>query len=397
MVYWLLNFWRGYLILAVTQGEAERLINLLLSRGISIWDIRVQPETHQVHFSMYLSDFRLLRPLLRKTGIRVRILQRRGLPFFVSKMWTRPLFWIGAVSFVVALVLVSQVVWVVEVEGNRKYTEDEIRGLAAQLGLREMVFRSQLPSYSRLQLEMLKQLEDVLWVGIEVKGSKARIQIVEATEGEQIPPSQPRQVVARKNAVVEEIYVEKGTPVARRNQMVRRGDVLISGLVGPPGKESWVAAKGTVRGVVWYETTVEVPLEQKQQHLTGQRQERHGLVLGGRVLTWDWRPVPFDEYKEDLRRWQWSLGPVVLPLGWSKSIYHETISTTITVTEEQAFQLAKERARAEMEEQIGESGEIRVERVLQQQVERGKVRVKLYYETVEDIAAERPLIPPEQP
>ncbi len=80
------------------------------------------------------------------------------------------------------------------------------------------------------------------------------IKIVEATIPETPQLLSPRHLVASKNAMVTEIFAEKGKPVVKPNAYVRKGDILISGILGDEAHQQTVVAQGKVKG--WYGTSL---------------------------------------------------------------------------------------------------------------------------------------------
>ena len=71
----------GYMEMQMTGYSPERFLNLCSARGIEIWDLWHAGEGYG--FFMRLKDFRRIRPLARKSGVRLKIRQRMGLPFFL--------------------------------------------------------------------------------------------------------------------------------------------------------------------------------------------------------------------------------------------------------------------------------------------------------------------------
>ena len=59
-------------------------MNLCGSRGIRLWDITRRGADYVMYIS--LPGFFRLRPIVRKTGTRVSVLKRCGLPFLVRRM-----------------------------------------------------------------------------------------------------------------------------------------------------------------------------------------------------------------------------------------------------------------------------------------------------------------------
>lgn len=92
----------------------------------------------------------------------------------------------------------------------------------------------------------------------------------------------PRHLVSNSDAVVTHIYAEKGMPQVRKNDRVKKGQVLISGLQAGQS----VVSKGEVKGVVWHEYNIEVPLVHKQKVYTERRGSEASYILGKQLFSY---------------------------------------------------------------------------------------------------------------
>ena len=85
-------FWKGTVRIRVTGREPERFFNLCGHHNITLWDVT----EYQGCFEMSLlpEDFFRLLPIRRKSGVRIRIQKKQGLPFFYRRSLKRKrLYW----------------------------------------------------------------------------------------------------------------------------------------------------------------------------------------------------------------------------------------------------------------------------------------------------------------
>jgi similar to stage IV sporulation protein len=78
----LMKFIRGYLKVRIYGFSPERFINLCSSRNILIWGLENRENKYEMFLSV--SDFRRLKPILKKTNTKLKIMERHGLPFFFT-------------------------------------------------------------------------------------------------------------------------------------------------------------------------------------------------------------------------------------------------------------------------------------------------------------------------
>lgn len=312
---WVRNLWAyvlGYLVLTV-QGEwPERFINLALTRGIPFWDI-VQVNDQLLLVKVYARDFRVLRYVARRARCRLRIQAKRGLPFLFWRLRGRQMLVGGAVVFCLILYFLSSFIWTVEVTGTRKISPALVREVAAKAGLRPGTPKFQIRSQSVAQY-LLQQLPGLAYAGIEVKGTRARIQIVEKVVPEK--SLGPSHLVAKKAGMIKDFLVLSGVPLVKEGDVVQEGQILVSGIVttpppqenveqfpGPPSEPRFVEARGIVRARVWYRCYGEAAREEVQVRKTGRvvkivciKLERKEIIIRGP------RRIPYSLYHLKIQR-----------------------------------------------------------------------------------------------
>lgn len=72
---------RGYVRIQIRGNESGKLINPMMEKAFSIWDIQAA-EDGKLELNILIKDFFKLKPLLKRTGCRVHVLERYGLPFY---------------------------------------------------------------------------------------------------------------------------------------------------------------------------------------------------------------------------------------------------------------------------------------------------------------------------
>ena len=387
----------GYVVCRMRRGDRQALFELLRQEDVDVWDVVEEIDADTVAFCLSLRDYRRIVRKTKTLPVRIQIVDKRGLPFYFWRAKRRKSFWAGALAFVLLLALSFQFIWSVEVVGNEHIPADDLLAAAAKLGLKEGAFRHRLPSNKALQTEFLSRFPGLTWVGVEVKGTKALIRVVESKSPAQRPLVNPRHLVAAKGAIVKEIFVEQGTARVRRNQAVKKGDILIAGYMGEGENRRIVSAQGTVLGLVWYEVSATVPLAQEYRQLSGESFKKTSLLIGSRLISFDFSRPDYRQYKVEETVRLWRLGNWALPLGLRERTYYKTGTERRTLTRREALDLAKTRSRDDLMRRLGDKGEIVMEKVLQETVVNGTLKVKLYYEVLEEIAEELPILPEIEP
>jgi similar to stage IV sporulation protein len=389
----------GYLRVELRGDDLTQWLNRALNVGIQLENIRWSDQK-RLRFTLSVEDFYRMVPMVRRTGISMRIVGKTGLPFWLDKVRRRKFFAAGIALFLAMLFLMTSIVWRVDVEGNETIPDDRILALAKQVGVYAGQVKYRIPDTESVQYQLSRKLPGVSWVGFRLEGTRAIITVVEKKRVNSTEPSDdhgPVNFIAKRDAMVYDLRVERGRPMVGVSDMVRKGQVLISGYYGNPdekGSLRLVGAKGKVLGIMWYDSDVVVPLTQKRKVFTGERHVSTHLFVGSHVFRFSlwWNPVPFKRYEtmqefHALRVRDWRL-----PIGWVNEKRLEMKWVQHTLTKEEAIRLGMERARADLLARLGQDGKVLEEKVLHERLDNGKVYLKIHFDAIENIAVPQPIL-----
>ncbi|MEB3100691.1 sporulation protein YqfD [Ferviditalea candida] len=383
---------RGYVEAQVRGGNLEALLNRMAELKLTFWNVR-RVGTQRALLYIVIKDFFRLRPLLKETGCRIHVSRRFGFPFWLDKLEQRKFFAAGFALFVIGLYLLSSVVWQVTVEGNKKIPTEDILAAAKREGIYPLQWKFRLQYQNVLSEKLHSLLPEAAWVGVTVEGTHVNIKVVESKQPEKKQLLSPRHLVSTADAVITDIFVEQGQGMVKPNMRVKKGDVLISGILGNEENRKVVVAKGKVRGLVWHQYNIEVPLIQKVKVYTGESRERDYLVLGNRALqVWGFGKTGFNKYETipTLNKLQWR--GINLPFGWLREKVMDVEYVENRMSREESEQIGLQQARADILMKSGYDSRIENQKILHEKLEDGKVYMTVLFEVDEDISKEYPLI-----
>lgn len=389
---YIVSWSRGYVTVAVSGERTVELINDAVADNIGLWDIHRNGED-MFEMKVLIKHFFLLRPLLKKTGSKVHVIRRRGLPFLMDKLGRRKFFALGFVAFIVGLYLLSSVIWQVHIEGNEKISTHQIIEAAEKLGIKSFKWKFRLDSPEELTNKLMTALPGAAWIGFEMKGAQARIHIVESKLPVKKPLMNPRNLVAKTDAVITKMLVDRGRPMVKLNSRVKKGDILVSGILGDEKNRQIVVSNGSIRGLVWHEYDISVPLIHQYKVYTGQYMERKYLVIGNRALMINgYGKLDYIQYEteDDRNMLQWK--DHSLYIGWMDEKIREVHYMKQSLHVEEAKGIGLQQARAEILLLSGLDAKIIAEKILHVKSESGKVYIKVLFEVDEEISKEQPII-----
>ncbi|GAB4268695.1 sporulation protein YqfD [Thermincola ferriacetica] len=411
-MFWV-RFWSylmGYLTLLVEGEAVEKLVNMAVSRGIYLWDIRwLGPQ--KILLKARVSSFRALRHIIKRTGGKMKIKNKKGLPFATAKVLRRKMMVVGALTCVAVLYILSSFVWFIDVAGNKKVSTDIILKTAEKAGLYTGTAKWKLDS-SEVEKRIKTELPGISWVGINITGTKAIIRVAEKVT----PPvedDRPAHIVANKTGLIEEVLVLSGVAAAKEGEMVKKGDLLISGIIeseieAPIEKENpeqllegekqkvirrrFVRARGIIKARVWYDGYGEAQLKTVKTVETGRYVRKIVVKLGQKSISIQGSArVPFKSYikKEEVERlpaWR----NLKIPVEVLITYYYETKPVTEKIAFDEAKKLAIQKAKSQFK-LPAQVKLLKEKTYIIKTKEPDLVRVKVMVETLENIGSVRPL------
>lgn len=383
---------KGKVEIELQGGDVARFLNEVLSAKLALANIR-WTSSENVRFEVSLAQYFELKKNIRAAGCTMRIIRKEGFPFLLHRKEKRIWFSVGLALFFSVIFVLSSLVWTVEVEGNERIPTDEIINAAKAEGLYPLQWSFRLQDTDVISKRLVNAIPGTNWIGVVKNGTKVKIQIVEMTIPEQQEKYSPRHLIATNDAVITYIIAEEGKALVRKNARVKKGQTLISGIIGTEAHSNIVVAKGKVTGIVWYEYNVTSPLIQKYRVFTGQRQERNYFTIGNRAMkTSGYGQTQYEKSEVLTTREQLHIGQFELPFGTMKEVEHESRFEQVELTVEQAKLASLEQARINVRSVAGEDARIVSEIVLHEKTDNGKVVMKVLFEVNQSITKELPIV-----
>ena len=227
---WLKQHYTGYVRVRLTGRSPERFFNLCRSSKILLWNIACEKEEYR--FFLLLPDFYRIRPFARKAGVRVRIQEKLGLPFFLYRNRKRKMFAVGAASFFLLLFVLSRFIWNISFSGNLLFTDDMLTGQLREIGVCYGMPKRGVDC-DRIEEELRSRCPRIVWVSAHVSGTRLQIRIRENETADGIPlrEESPRNLVAETAGTVVSILVRAGKAAVQPGDEVEKGQILVEGML----------------------------------------------------------------------------------------------------------------------------------------------------------------------
>jgi similar to stage IV sporulation protein len=214
--------------ITLSSANLSQTLANIQKRGFTIFDISWIDE-YSVRFTVRKREQKKLESILKNRGDKIHIRQLATPASGVFGLVKRP-FFIGLILllFFMTLWLPSRVLFI-SVEGADTIPEQRIIEEINQAGIRFMSSRRAIRSES-VKNDLLENLPQLQWVGINTYGCRAIIKVRERSQiAIQQETHQISSIVAARDGVVRNILVERGTAQCQVGQVVRKGQLLVSG------------------------------------------------------------------------------------------------------------------------------------------------------------------------
>ncbi|WP_343782286.1 sporulation protein YqfD [Alkalibacillus silvisoli] len=366
----------------VKGGQVEQFLTSLSVEGIQIENVsRIDENTVMVQVN-YLA-ISTMKAKRKKYNCKLKFKNRYGMPFFYSKRkkWIPPL--VGVVLSFLFILVLSNVVWNVAVDGGSPETRYEVNELLDTLGLKQGNWVQNMEDISTIEREIMNNIDEVSYVGISKSGSSYNILIEESETMEPNVEQDPANLVASKAGTVDSMFVINGRPLVEISDFVEKGDVLVTGELDEDG-EVLTYAEGEVIAEVWYEIDVTVDLSQYLLSLSSDPQKRYSISL---FESLEWMP----RSSGDKRLLLTNDRPIYF-LNWELPIsFHEHYfyGEDEEITETEVDHHVQEIVEDQLKRKLGQSVDIIYQKVLHEERDSDKVKLEMFVKVLEDITEEQ--------
>ena len=209
--------------------STERFINICRHHQIYFFDITNISDGFTAKLNA--KDFLKLKPTVKATGVRIKILAKNGPYFTYRANRNRFALIVGIIIFIATIYTLSKHIWKIEFNGNRFYSEETMLEFLEE---NQITLGTKSSNINEENLETLirKEFEEIIWVSVSVNGTRLRIDLKENdTTALSQNNSSPRDIIASKDGTIATIYVRTGTALVKPGDSVKAGDVLVASKV----------------------------------------------------------------------------------------------------------------------------------------------------------------------
>lgn len=338
----IIRFLFGYVVFVAEGPFPERFINLITRKGIGLFN------TKRVENSFYASamaaEYKSLRHIARKSGMKIRLKEKHGLPFVIKKYKKRMGLFIGIAAYAATIWFLSLFVWTIDISGNISIDEEEITAVMQELGIHTGSLKSETDVFL-LEKSLMTSFENISWISANIKGSSLKISIKESTKApEIIPNDEPCNIIAAQDAQITRMEVYNGKEEVKNGDAVLKGQLLVNSVI----EDSYSRSRLTHADAKILATTKriikqEIDLFPKEDLPTGNSVKRRIINILGIRIPLTLKKVPKGNFKRDIKIQNVSVFGNKLPISFYEETWSEFKPQQSKLTVEQAARKAEQK------------------------------------------------------
>lgn len=345
----IINWLKGFLRITVSGKGAERFLNLCGYKNIVLWDINKTESGFELYIS--LKAFKELKDIVRKTKVKVVILRKEGLPFFVSTIQKRKLFLLGCMIAVFIWAISGYFLWNIEITGNYYITKEQIEDYLYQNDIHIGMQKKKL-DIEALEKSMRLTFPYIKWISGKLDGTTLILNIKESETAEQIgiyEENNSYNIVADTDGLIESIIVRKGIPKVKQGDIVTQGTVLVEGIVpvmnddGTLREELAVKSDADIllRHTIHYEDSL--PQKYVKKEYTGRTKKIPYIRFGETEVRFGNQSEYIRSDKVINENTFGMFEQLRLPVCWGTFVHREYLNKELLYTKEEAFLILNEK------------------------------------------------------
>ena len=280
-----IKYLHGYVYVHLTGYATERFLNLCGNRNILIWGLKPAPDGYFFYISV--NGYRNLKPLLKKTKTKARIIHKYGFGFWLFRYRKHTLFACGIFISAALLYVCSCYIWKIEIIGNSYLTDDSV---ITFLQSENSGFGSKKSHIDCEQLEnsLRTEFPDIIWCSVEIYGTRLTVELQERLMPDETHNKKdggPYDIIAAKDGKIFSIVTRTGTPLVTEGIEVSRGDLLVSGrleILSDDGETIsflYPGADADILATITYSYSDEINLLYQDKIKTGEKKHNWGLCI----------------------------------------------------------------------------------------------------------------------
>ena len=315
----------------------------------------------------------------------ITILKRTGKAYLIHLYKTKKIFLYSTIFAFLVIILLTNIIFSVRVVETDKEIKDMILTDLRENGITRFRFKVSYKRKEAIREKILEKEKDYLeWLEIEEIGTMYQVKVIRRINNPKEEELKPRSIVAKKKGRITRIEADYGEVTTKKNDVVDKGDTLISGLIKNKEEiKTKVAARGKVYAEVWYQVNLNLPTLYQEEIKTGNKKNTLEIIFLDKNIFIS----ELFKYNNSISKEIVLYNNPLIPFRISFTKKEEIKLNQVAYQEDKTLKKIKKLAVDKLKQRIGNDIKILSINVLKKKASADKIEVELFFKVEEDITS----------
>ena len=315
----------------------------------------------------------------------ITILKRTGKAYLIHLYKTKKIFLYSTIFAFLVIILLTNIIFSVRVVETDKEIKDMILTDLRENGITRFRFKVSYKRKEAIREKILEKEKDYLeWLEIEEVGTMYQVKVIRRINNPKEEELKPRSIVAKKKGRITRIEADYGEVTTKKNDVVDKGDTLISGLIKNKEEiKTKVAARGKVYAEVWYQVNLNLPTIYQEEIKTGNKKNTLEIIFLDKNIFIS----ELFKYNNSISKETVLYNNPLIPFRISFTKKEEIKLKQVVYQEDKTLKKIKKLAVDKLKQRIGNDIKILSINVLKKKASADKIEVELFFKVEEDITS----------
>lgn len=315
----------------------------------------------------------------------ITILKRTGKAYLIHLYKTKKIFLYSIIFAFLVIILLTNIIFSVRIVETDKEIKDMILTDLRENGITRFRFKVSYKRKEAIREKILEKEKDYLeWLEIEEIGTMYQVKVIRRINNPKEEELKPRSIVAKKKGRITRIEADYGEVTTKKNDVVDKGDTLISGLIKNKEEiKTKVAARGKVYAEVWYQVNLNLPTIYQEEIKTGNKKNTLEIIFLDKNIFIS----ELFKYNNSISKETVLYNNPIIPFRISFTKKEEIKLKQVAYQEDKTLKKIKKLAVDKLKQRIGNDIKILSINVLKKKTSADKIEVELFFKVEEDITS----------
>lgn len=315
----------------------------------------------------------------------ITILKRTGISYIINLYKTKKVFLFSILFAFLVVTILTNITFSIRIVETDSAIKEMLLDDLKENGIVKYHFKVSYKKKEQIRQKILeKEKSSLEWLEIEELGTMYQVKAIKRVNNPKEENLTPRSIVAKKKGRITRIEADYGEVTAKKNDVVEKGDIIISGLIKNKDEiKTKVVAKGKVYAEVWYQVNLSLPSIYQEETKTGKQKN----VL--EILFLDKNIIPFElfKYQNSINKEKVIYYNKLIPFQLNLTKKEEIKIKQVTYQNKSSQKEIKQLAIKKLHQHLGNDIKILSINVLKKKVSADRIEVELFFKVEENITS----------